>query len=157
VDDYSVLTDLATRAAISDVIVAYATAVDTRDWTSFRQLFTDDAVIDYSAAYGIAGGPDVITRWISGLMTRDLVPDTMHAITNVRISLDGDTAAASAYYVNPDVMTVGADEPYLLFNAGRYSIGLRHADGRWRISRLDAEVMFSHRGALEHFSVESPG
>ena len=156
-DDYSVLTDLATRAAISDVIVAYATAVDTRDWTSFRQLFTDDAVIDYSAAYGPAGGPDEITRWISGLMTRDLVPDAMHAITNVRISLDGDTAAASAYFVNPDVMAVGADEPYLLFNAGRYSIGLRHADGRWRISRLDAEVMFSHRGALEHFSVESPG
>jgi 3-phenylpropionate/cinnamic acid dioxygenase small subunit len=156
-DDHSVLTDLATRAAISDVIVAYATAVDTRDWTSFRQLFTDDAVIDYTASYGIAGGPDEITRWISSLMTLELVPDTMHAITNVRISVDGDTAAAWAYYVNPDVMTVGADEPYLLFNAGRYSIALRQAGGRWRISRLDAEIMFSHRGALEQFSVESPG
>jgi uncharacterized protein (TIGR02246 family) len=156
-DDHSVLTGLATRAAISDVIVAYATAVDTRDWTSFRQLFTDDAVIDYTASYGIAGGPDEITRWISSLMTLELVPDTMHAITNVRISVDGDTAAAWAYYVNPDVMTVGADEPYLLFNAGRYSIALRQADGRWRISRLDAEIMFSHRGALEQFSVESPG
>ena len=156
-DDHSVLTGLATRAAISDVIVAYATAVDTRDWTSFRQLFTDDAVIDYTASYGIAGGPDEITRWISSLMTLELVPDTMHAITNVRISVAGDTAAAWAYYVNPDVMTVGADEPYLLFNAGRYSIALRQADGRWRISRLDAEIMFSHRGALEQFSVESPG
>jgi 3-phenylpropionate/cinnamic acid dioxygenase small subunit len=156
-DDHSVLTDLATRAAISDVIVAYATAVDTRDWTSFRQLFTDDAVIDYTASYGIAGGPDEITRWISSLMTLELVPDTMHAITNVRISVDGDTAAAWAYYVNPDVMAVGADEPYLLFNAGRYSIALRQADGRWQISRLDAEIMFSHRGALEQFSVESPG
>jgi SnoaL-like domain len=81
----------------------------------------------------------------------------MHAITNVRISVDGDTAAAWAYYVNPDVMTVGADEPYLLFNAGRYSIALRQAGGRWQISRLDAEIMFSHRGALEQFSVESPG
>ena len=81
-DDHCVPPDLATRAAISDVIVEYATAVDTRDWTSFRQLFTDDAVIDYSAAYGPAGGPDEITRWISGLMTRDLVPDAMHAITN---------------------------------------------------------------------------
>jgi 3-phenylpropionate/cinnamic acid dioxygenase small subunit len=156
-DDHSVLTGLATRAAISDVIVAYATAVDTRDWTSFRQLFTDDAVIDYTASYGIAGGPDEITRWISSLMTLELVPDTMHAITNVRISVAGDTAAAWAYYVNPDVMTVGADEPYLLFNAGRYSIALRQAGGRWRISRLDAEIMFSHRGALEQFSVESPG
>jgi 3-phenylpropionate/cinnamic acid dioxygenase small subunit len=156
-DDHSVLTDLATRAAISDVIVEYATAVDTRDWTSFRQLFTDDAVIDYTASYGIAGGPDEITPWISRLMTHELVPDTMHAITNVRISVAGDMAAAWAYYVNPDVMTVGADEPYLLFNAGRYSIGLRQADGRWRISRLEAEIMFSHRGALEHFSVESPG
>jgi 3-phenylpropionate/cinnamic acid dioxygenase small subunit len=156
-DDHSVLTGLATRAAICDVIVAYATAVDTRDWTSFRQLFTDDAVIDYTASYGIAGGPDEITRWISSLMTLELVPDTMHAITNVRISVDGDTAAAWAYYVNPDVMTVGADEPYLLFNAGRYSIALRQAGGRWRISRLDAEIMFSHRGALEQFSVESPG
>jgi hypothetical protein len=155
--DSAVLKDLMTRTAITDVIVGYATAVDTRDWVAFRGLFTDDALIDYTAAYGIADGPDEITGWISQLMTVELVPDTMHAITNVRVDVDGDTASASAYYVNPDVMAVGADEPYLLFNAGRYSIELRNTDRGWLMSRLVAQVMFSHRGDLMQFEVADSG
>jgi 3-phenylpropionate/cinnamic acid dioxygenase small subunit len=146
-------TDLAARAAINDVIVSYAHAVDTRDWRLFRGLFTDDAIVDYTASYGIAGGPDQITEWIAALMTYEAVPDTMHAITNVRIELDGEGAAATAYYVNPDVMAIGADEPYLLFNAGRYDVRLRRSAEGWRMSALSAKIMFTHRGALEHFAI----
>ncbi len=31
------------RAAITDTVIAYATAVDTRDWEALGRLFTDDA------------------------------------------------------------------------------------------------------------------
>jgi 3-phenylpropionate/cinnamic acid dioxygenase small subunit len=145
--------ELATRTAIADVIVSYAHAVDTRDWKLFRALFTDDAAIDYTASYGIAGGPDEITEWIAGLMTYEAVPDTMHAITNVRVVADGDTATATAYYVNPDVMAVGADEPYLLFNAGRYDLGMTRTGDGWKMSSLAATIMFSHRGDLMKYEI----
>jgi 3-phenylpropionate/cinnamic acid dioxygenase small subunit len=145
--------DIAAQLAISDLIISYAHAVDTRDWQLFRSLFTDDAVLDYSGSYGIAGGADEMTEWISGLMTYEAVPDTMHAITNVRVVLDGDTAGATAYYVNPDVLAMGADEPYLLFNAGRYDIALSRDSDGWKMSRITAKIMFSHRGELEHFVI----
>ena len=36
-----------TRLDVSDVLVCYATAVDTRDWDLFRMIFTDDCHADY--------------------------------------------------------------------------------------------------------------
>jgi 3-phenylpropionate/cinnamic acid dioxygenase small subunit len=146
-------TELATRTAVTDVIVSYAHAVDTRDWQLFRALFTDDARIDYTASYGIAGTPDEITAWIAKLMTYEAVPDTMHAITNVRVVAEGDNASATAYYVNPDVMAVGADEPYLMFNAGRYDLRMTRTGDGWKISSLAAEIMFSHRGDLMKYEI----
>jgi ketosteroid isomerase-like protein len=145
--------ELAARAAVTDVIVSYAHAVDTRDWALFRRLFTDDARLDYTAAYGSAGGPDEMTQWIAGLMSYEAVPDTMHAITNVRAVVDGDTATATAYYVNPDVMLMGEPEPYLLFNAGRYTVQLARTDDGWKMSQLAATIMFSHRGELASFAI----
>ena len=37
------LQELADRAAIVDAVIAYATALDTRDWERLGALFTDDA------------------------------------------------------------------------------------------------------------------
>ena len=141
------------RADISDLYTSYSTAVDTKDWELFRSLFTDDATIDYTASYGEAGSADEITKWISSLMTDEFVPDTMHALTNLTVSVDGDTAEASAYYINPDVMSNGEGGYMLLFNGGRYSGSCRRTAEGWRFTRLAAKIMFSHKGELEQFEI----
>ena len=40
---------LADRAAISDVVIQYATALDRRDWALLRAILTDPVHIDYSS------------------------------------------------------------------------------------------------------------
>ena len=54
-DDGAVLNSerLADRAAIEDLVIAYAHAVDDRDWQRWERLFWPDATIDYRSAGGI--------------------------------------------------------------------------------------------------------
>ena len=47
--DANALQELIDRAAISDMVHAYATAVDTRDWELFRSLFVDPLLLDFSS------------------------------------------------------------------------------------------------------------
>jgi hypothetical protein len=145
--------DLAARAAIADVVHGYAHALDTKDWAGFRRLFTEDAVLDYSGAYGFVGGPAEITAWLRGLMTPEFVPATMHAMTNLRITVNGAEADVSAYGLNPNVMAGGADEPFLLLNAARYRMRLQCSSQGWLICALTEQAMFAHRGELTRFEV----
>lgn len=48
---------VADHLAIQDLATAYAHAVDDGDWPRWEALFTPDALIDYTAAGGIAGTP----------------------------------------------------------------------------------------------------
>ena len=45
--------ELADKSAIEDLLIRYSYAVDFHDWKSYEQVFTKDAVIDYTAF----GGP----------------------------------------------------------------------------------------------------
>ena len=141
------------RSDVADLLGSYARSVDTKDWTLFRSTFADDAKVDYTAAYGIAGSPDEITDWISKLMTDEFVPDTMHGLTNVTVAVHGDTAEASAYYINPDVMSDGEGGRYLLFNGGRYFTTCARTPEGWKFTDFRAEIVFSHKGDLMQFEI----
>src|SRR5450755_265588 len=47
------LSEIADRVAIQDLMYRYAMAVDGRDWTLYRTVFSADAVIDYVDSGGI--------------------------------------------------------------------------------------------------------
>lgn len=76
--------DLATRAAVSDLLHRYATGIDTRDWTLFRSAFTDDARIDYRPAVGIFDNADAFTAIMRG--GHDALGSTVHRISNIVIT-----------------------------------------------------------------------
>ena len=52
--------DREVRAAVTDVLVRYASGIDRRDWDLFRTCFTDDCEADYGEI-GVWHGADVIT------------------------------------------------------------------------------------------------
>jgi hypothetical protein len=54
------LQELADRAAIIDAVIAYATALDSRNWQKLGALFTDDASWEYSSSGERLFGPDAI-------------------------------------------------------------------------------------------------
>ncbi|MGA5465031.1 nuclear transport factor 2 family protein [Mycobacterium sp. NPDC050041] len=85
---------------IEALLYRYARAVDTKDWELYRSVFTEDAVVDYSAM-GIPAGPrDRVADFLAQGFAA--IPWSMHYITNIEIlESDGDRATVRAMFHNP--------------------------------------------------------
>jgi hypothetical protein len=71
------------RDAVTDVLVRYATGIDTRDWVLLRSCFTDDCDADYGDIGHWHGG-DEITAWMAA--THDPLGPSMHRVSNIALS-----------------------------------------------------------------------
>jgi 3-phenylpropionate/cinnamic acid dioxygenase small subunit len=115
---------------ISDVLIRYATGIDTRDWALFRTCFTDDVQADYGPGVGSWTDVDGITEYMTE-MHQDML-DTKHMLSNFVITIDGDTASASTYV--HAVLVVTNDPPTWFEPVGRYEDRLVRTPDGWRIS-----------------------
>jgi 3-phenylpropionate/cinnamic acid dioxygenase small subunit len=135
------------RQALQELLVSYARSCDDRDWTRYRSVFTPDAEIDYTGAYGRAGRRDEIADWIEALMSGPVLQHTQHLLSNFEIALDGDRASGRADYLNPDVFArPGRRE--LLVNGGIYDFAAIRTDVGWRLSTLTARILWSGKGKV---------
>ena len=85
------------RALIGDLVVAYAFAIDERDWKAFEALFTPDAQIDYRSAGGIAGTPAEVAAWMPQAMS--LFTWTLHSVLTHRLEATGADAATGSLHM----------------------------------------------------------
>lgn len=107
---------LADRAAIQDLAIAYAHAVDDRDWSRWEALFQPDALIDYLSAGGIAGTPAEVAAWMPDAMAA--FTWCLHSMSTHEIAfLDDDRATGRIHVFNrngviwegePEIVDVGA-------------------------------------------------
>ena len=118
---------LSDRLAITDTVIAYATAIDTRDWPMFEALFTPDAVWEYRAGDERHTGPGRIADRVRP--TVEHLDATQHLLTNHVVAIDGDTAKHTCYYL---AQHLRAGKRFLA--AGRYDDELRRVNGRWLIA-----------------------
>lgn len=89
----------ADEAAIRDLAVAYAHAVDDRDWDRWTALFTPDAHIDYRASGGIAGPIGEVAAWMPDAL--GVFTWTMHSVGTHEIRFEGaDRATGRAHLWN---------------------------------------------------------
>jgi hypothetical protein len=93
------LQEISDRLELQDLAVRYSTSVDRQDWALYESLFTPDAVIDYTAVGGVRGGPHEVAEWLAGTMPT--FPVYQHLVSNVELSIDGDTATGRAMLFNP--------------------------------------------------------
>jgi 3-phenylpropionate/cinnamic acid dioxygenase small subunit len=121
--------DRETRADIAELLVRYATGIDSRDWDLFRSCFTDDCDADYGPI-GHWHGADEITEW----MRQSHAPTghTMHRITNQVVRSDGDRVRARSYV---DALVLAADNRSGTQAVGYYDDELARTDDGWRIAR----------------------
>lgn len=133
--------DLADRAAITDIVTRFGWRLDRRDWAGLKALFTDVVRTDYTALWG--GEPQEASvdellatdRQGSWRRTMDGLEATQHLITNILVTVDGDTATATANVVGVHRLTNPHGGP-LWTVGGTYEFVLtRTADG-WRIRAI---------------------
>jgi len=127
---------LADRHAIEDVLIRYATALDSRDWSLLASCFTENGVTDYQELGGVNAGPDAIIATCHGALSG--LDASQHLISNMVVELDGDRARAACYFQAQHVYA-GADGGDNFLVGGTYRDRLiRTADG-WRIEHRTLE------------------
>ena len=101
------------RNAVTDVLVRYATGIDTRDWVLLRSCFTDDCDADYGDIGHWHGG-DEITAWMA--RTHDPLGPSMHRLSNIALSREEGEIRTRTYVhamiVLPDRSAVHAYGSY---------------------------------------------
>lgn len=126
--------DLADRAEIHDLVVRYGWAIDTKDWELLDTVFTPDAFVDYSSNPGGVKGPyPEVRAWLARMLSP--FPVTQHLMTNVDVTLAGDSATARTMVVNPQGAATRAGPLHWFWVGGRYDDDLVRTPDGWRIAR----------------------
>jgi SnoaL-like domain len=136
------LEEISDRLEIQQLLVAYSTAIDTRQFDDLDLVFTPDAYIDYRALGGIDGNFPEVKAWLAEVLPN--FPAYSHLLGNfdlrVTRSPEGDTAASRTLCFNP--MVLGGDTQQVLF-CGLWYVDefVRTPDG-WRMTRRVEEKCF---------------
>ena len=119
----------ADRADIVDVLIRYATGIDSRDWSLFRTVFTSDCDVDYGEI-GHWHGVDEVADFMES--THAPAGYTLHRMTNQAIAVDGSRASARSYV---DALVLMPESTAGVNAAGFYDDELVHTAEGWQIAR----------------------
>ncbi|HEX3545757.1 MAG TPA: nuclear transport factor 2 family protein [Mycobacterium sp.] len=121
----------ADKEQITEVLIRYATGIDSKDWPLFRSCWTDEIDADYQQL-GRFSSADALTE----VMTRlhENMGPTYHRLSNFVIAVDGDRATARSY-VQAVLMLQPDDSTNWVDATGHYDDVLVRSAGGWRINK----------------------
>lgn len=123
------LQQLSDRMEIQDLMVEYCYAIDNRDWDALDNVFTPDAIIDYSEMVGFKGNLAETKKFLSESMV--VIQDCQHIISTSQIRLDGDRATGRTVCTNPMVLK---PDGHVFIVGLWYKDEFVRTDKGWRIS-----------------------
>jgi len=121
--------DRETQQDVANVLVRYATGIDSKDWKLFRTCFTEDCQADYGEQIGVWDGVEAIADYME--RTHPAAVRTLHRITNATVTPNGDRAVARSYV---DVIFVVEATGGGAHAAGFYDDELVRTDKGWKIA-----------------------
>jgi 3-phenylpropionate/cinnamic acid dioxygenase small subunit len=121
--------DAADQEQIAEVLIRYATGIDSKNWPLLRSCWTDEIDVDYQQL-GRFTNPDALTDLMAQLH-QNMGP-TYHRMSNFVINVDGDRATVRSY-VHAVLMLRPGDSTNWVDALGHYDdVFVRTRDG-WRI------------------------
>jgi hypothetical protein len=137
--------EISDRFEINDLLIRYTRAIDTKDWALLDTCFMPDAHVDYTSSGGVAGKYPEVRAWLA----KALAPfgAMMHFVGNTTLQLNGDTAKARTYVINPMGLP-GSNGDMNVFTVCAHYVDelVRTSDG-WRITERIEETVLMY-GAL---------
>ncbi|WP_244790968.1 nuclear transport factor 2 family protein [Streptomyces sp. BJ20] len=131
------------HAAIADALHRYTAGLDHGDADLLASSLTEDAMVDLTPATSKIGldFPALKPRdTVVGALIPAVGPlDTSHVISNIRATVDGDTAHVNCYAMAQHYLPQEGPEPDRTRHAlmmNRYDADLTRDGSAWRISRL---------------------
>jgi hypothetical protein len=126
----------AETSRVINVVRSIPLAVDLADYALAERAFAPRIVIDYTSLWG--GEPSHMTPAELMAAWRGIVPGfdaTWHELSNVRASVDGNRATASAFVDGRH--WIGAE---LWRPVGNYRWRLEKLDGQWKVTHMTFEM-----------------
>jgi 3-phenylpropionate/cinnamic acid dioxygenase small subunit len=125
------LQEISDRLEIEALLVRYSHAVDSRDWDAFEDVFTRDAMIDYTEMGGPRGDVRSTRAFLESAMPR--FASYQHLVSNTVIELDGDRAQTRTICFNPMVLDRPGGETHVFFCGLWYRDQMVRTAAGWRI------------------------
>ena len=136
------LQELSDRMEIKDLMVDYATAVDTQNNDALDDVFTPDPFIDYTACGGIKGNLEEIKEFLKSALP--MFSGTQHMIANSSIKLHGDTAEGVTMCHNPMPHNGDDGEDKLMIVGLWYLDKFVRTDKGWRMKERVERRAYQH-------------
>lgn len=130
--------EVADRVEILDLLARYSAVVDRGDWASMPDLFTDDAVLDFTATGGIRGSVDDHQQYNAKVLTG--FASTQHVMGLPVIVVDGDAATSRSICFNPMVV----NDAHVFFVGLWYDDALVRTAAGWRFASRVQSASFFH-------------
>jgi uncharacterized protein (TIGR02246 family) len=114
--------------AIGELKARYCRCLDTKDWAGYAAVFTEDVILDTTAAGGPCfEGRDAAVAGVRAAVERAI---TTHHVHNPEITVEGDTATAIWAMQDCNVWPEGR----ALLGFGHYHERYVRKDGEWQIA-----------------------
>jgi len=135
------LQEISDRMEIEDVLNRYAYAIDERNFDDLDNVFTPDAMIDYSQVGGDKGNYTHIKAYLKTALAAFQYYN--HAISTTRIKIDGDKAETHSILWNPMMPNGERGQERFFFCGLTYHDHLVRTPKGWRItSRVEENPYF---------------
>ncbi len=115
------LQEISDRLEIQDLIYNYSAIIDQKRFDDLREVFTEDAHIDYSAFGAPIGERDDIIAFLHKVMV--MFPNHQHLNANAQITVNGDTATGRVMCFNPQEIAMPEGKTHI------FMCGLWYVDG----------------------------
>jgi len=133
--------ELSDRFEIQDLLVSYCDAIDHRNFNALDDIFTADAIIDYTEAGGIRGNLPEIKAYLEKAL--EPFSSMQHMIGLPSLNISGNSATARTLLFNP--MVVKQDNKSQVFFVGLWYVDqLTRTGAGWRISLRSEELSYFH-------------
>ncbi len=132
--------EISDRLEIQDLVYDYAAIIDQKRFDDLREVFTEDAHLDYSSVGGPVGGRDDLIAFLHRAMA--MFPNHQHLNANPQISVEGDTATGRVMCLNPQELKLPNGNTHIFMVGLWYVDEYRRTETGWRISRRVEENSF---------------
>lgn len=136
------LQEISDRLEIQDLLAAYSHAIDSRDWDALDEVFTEDAVIDYTEMGGSRGNRAETKEFLAKAMPNFV--GFQHMVATTKLEYDGDTARGRTICHNPMVLDKGNGETHVFFCGLWYRDVFVRTPAGWRIRERHEERSYFH-------------
>jgi uncharacterized protein (TIGR02246 family) len=137
---------LVDRAAISDLLIDFARALDDQDWEGYAANYAPEGTLGFNGQVMHKGREGLAEFVRSGL---GRYAGTHHLSANHAITLDGDHATTRSYLIAAHVLD--ARDPFTHADgAGWYRCALRRTDDGWRFTQVMVEIRYLSGEPIQH-------